>query len=59
MADCSGCSCKESKKDQTMGKGVVFFICKVPPEDMQIRPTFPMEIVGPEPSFPMIPGLSM
>jgi hypothetical protein len=42
-----------------MGKGVVFFICKLPPEDMQIRPKFSMEIVGLEPRFPMIPGLSM
>jgi hypothetical protein len=53
-----GCSCKESKKDKTMGKGVVFFICKLPPEDMKIR-QFSMEIVGLEPSFPMIPGLSI
>jgi hypothetical protein len=42
-----------------MTKGVVFFICKLPPEDMQIRPKFPMEIVVLEPSFPIIPGLSM
>jgi hypothetical protein len=43
-----------------MGKGVVFLICKLPPEDMQIRPKFPMEIVGlDEPSLPKIPGLSM
>jgi hypothetical protein len=29
------------------------------PEDMQIRPTFSMGIVRLEPSFPMIPGLSI
>jgi hypothetical protein len=45
---------RKAKKDKTMGQGVV-----LPPEDMQIRPTFPMEIVGLEPSFPTIPGLSM
>jgi hypothetical protein len=26
------------QKQKTMGKGVIFFICKLPPEDMQIRP---------------------
>jgi hypothetical protein len=35
MADQRECSWKESKKDKTMGKGVVFFICKLPPEDFQ------------------------
>jgi hypothetical protein len=44
---------------QERQNGVVFFICKLPPEDMQIRPTFSIAIVGLEPSFPMIPGLSM
>jgi hypothetical protein len=39
-----------------MSKEVVFFICKLPPEDMQIRSKFAMEIVRLEPSFPMIPG---
>jgi hypothetical protein len=39
-----------------MVKGVVFYICKLPPEDMQIRPTFSMETVGLEPSFPMKPA---
>jgi hypothetical protein len=42
-----------------MGKGVVFFICKLPPEDMQIRPKFSRNIVRLEPGFPMIPGLSI
>jgi ribosomal protein L36 len=45
-ADQSRCSCKESKKDKTMRKGVVYFICKLPPKDMQIRPKFSMDIVG-------------
>jgi hypothetical protein len=49
----------KARKTKQLCKGVVFFICKLPPENMQIRPTFSMKIDRLEPSFPMIPGLSM
>jgi hypothetical protein len=40
------------KTDKIKGKGVIFFVCKFPPNDMQIRSKFD----GADPSFPMIPG---
>jgi len=59
MADPNKCSCKKSKKAKAKGKGVPFFICKLDPGDMQIRPKCPSEILGLRPSIPKIPYLSM
>jgi hypothetical protein len=44
--------CKTDKTDKRKGEGVIFFICKLPPEDMQIRYKF--EIDSTDPSFPMV-----
>jgi hypothetical protein len=40
---------------QTMGKGGMFFICKLPLEDMQIRSKSSLKIMVTATTFAMIP----